>query len=386
MSTSSTTSLTTLTTLTSRTNTKTTQDVALSTLTSATFLTTTSSTATAFPTAQSVTTSVKTTDQHGMVIGGVVGGIVGFLLLLGLALFLWFSRRKKPGEKVAAYPLVALGGLRSKREGRKRPGLATEGRAMNRPRSNTRNIKSPSPRTSTRTSPTRSPIKPSPTKPSPTTRAYPAGPADRLPLSRQSPISPLLSGRSPTATTIHSARSITPSISSSSTLAISPLTVFDRSLSINRSGTGCSTVSEKKLPPLPQHPALRPPTELPDTGFYRQRVELAACPSRELINRFDPRRQLSSEVNDFEDERQDGTVGAGGPPRTGPVVTADGVVLTANFERTSCGDDVLGSSGDSGPAHVMSFMQYDPEWNEVQPAYHPSWRRETAKLEKIEES
>jgi hypothetical protein len=34
----------------------------------------------------------------------------------------------------------------------------------------------------------------------------------------------------------------------------------------------------------------------------------------------------------------------------------------------------------------MSFMQYDPEWNEVQPAYHPSWGRETAKLEKIEES
>lgn len=164
------------------------------------------------------------------------------------------------------------------------------------------------------------------------------------------------------------------------------MTVFDRPLSINRSGTGCSTVSEKKLPPLPQHPALRPPTELPDTGFYRQRVELAACPSRELINRFDPRRQLSSEINDFEDERQDGTVGAGGPPRTGPVVTADGVVLTANFERTSCGDEVLGSSGDSGPAHVMSFMQYDPEWNEVQPAYHPSWGRETAKLEKIEES
>lgn len=127
MSTSSTTSLT------SRTNTKATQDVALSTLTSATSLTTASSTATAFPTAQSVTTSVKTTDQHGMVIGGVVGGIIGFLLLLGLALFLWFSRRKKPGEKVAAYTLVALGGLRSKREGRQRPGLATEGRAMNRP-------------------------------------------------------------------------------------------------------------------------------------------------------------------------------------------------------------------------------------------------------------
>ncbi|KAL5360081.1 hypothetical protein BJX96DRAFT_174959 [Aspergillus floccosus] len=352
-------------------------------------LTATSSTATVPPTAPSVATSAKATNHHGMVVGGVVGGSVGFLLLLGLALFLWCSRRKLPGQKVPAYPLVSFGGLRSTRERRKRPALVTDGEVMNRPSPNTKNTKSPARTTPTRTSLRRTLIKPSPTKPSPITRASPAGPAGRLPTSRQSPISPLLSGRSPTATTIRSARSTTPSntISSASTPTIPSLTLSDRSLSINRSGTGPSAISVKKLPPIPQHPALRPPPELPDTGFYRQRVELAACPSRELINRFDPRHQLcKSETDDLEDVRPDGTVGVRGPPRTGPVVTADGVVLTANFERASCGDEVLGSSGDSGPAHVMSFMQYDPEWDEVLPAYHPSWRRESVRLEKIEES
>ncbi|KAL4897607.1 hypothetical protein BDV59DRAFT_47003 [Aspergillus ambiguus] len=340
--------------------------------------------------------------KNEMVVGGVVGGVVGFLVLLGMALFLlWYSRRKRHGREVSAHPIVSLSGLRPKRERRKRPGLVTDRPSMeyssddcittsysSHAESNARNTKGPFRPSPARTPPTKPPTKPSPTRASPTTRVSPAGPATRLPLSRQPPTDPPSTGRSPTSTTIHTARSIVTTNttnSSSTTPTISSLTSSNVSLPIGRTGSGLTTRSHRQLPAVRQRPTLRTPPELPDTGFYRQRAELPSSSSRELINKFNPRRQLCKSV-EFENGSLHDAADAGGQPRAGPVVTADGAVLTANFERMSCPDEVLSTSSDSvSSAHVMSFMQYDPEWDAALPAYQPSWRR-SLKLEKIEES
>ena len=130
-----------------------------------------------------------------------------------------------------------------------------------------------------------------------------------------------------------------------------------------------------------------PAAELSDTGFYRQRAELPAHPSRELINVPTERRRRKSPL------AQSGSSWAsspsssssnGGSPRsavdkngssmltTGQtarrVVTRDGVVMGANLDRYSTVRDpergememVMGKQGDgdAGRDHVMSFMTF----------------------------
>ncbi|KAF9892826.1 hypothetical protein FE257_000415 [Aspergillus nanangensis] len=360
-----------------------------STVTTSTQATSTSTTilptnpATSSPTAGPVNT--ESHHNNGALIGAVVGGVAGLVLLLGLVFFLMRrSRRKDRGSIKMAYPLVLLVGPKRNREKSRRPAVATDKRTLDKGRGTPKHTNgkpttrtnggpsrsavrppptkvsscaSSSPRASPRTSPSK-PSRSSPTKPLPNKASPTKSPLTRPSPTRQSPSKSSPTKRSPGAA---STRALTQSMASSSSSASATIS----SLSLSE-----AALSLKHLPPIPQQPKSPSiPPELPDTGFYRQRAELAAQSSRELINTFNPRRQLhrSLDLGDAE----------GTCPRMGPIITEDGVVLTANFDRSSsCGDELLGLSCDSGTGsgHVMRFMDYDPEWDAILPAYQPSWR------------
>lgn len=61
-----------------------------------------------------------------------------------------------------------------------------------------------------------------------------------------------------------------------------------------------------------------------------------------------------------------------------PIITDDGVILTANMERLD-EDDVVpgcgggGGVGDGSQHHIMSFMDYDPARDAALPAYAAVW-------------
>ncbi|PKY04438.1 hypothetical protein P168DRAFT_304708 [Aspergillus campestris IBT 28561] len=122
----------------------------------------------------------------------------------------------------------------------------------------------------------------------------------------------------------------------------------------------------RRTQPAPnRHTHITP--ELSDTGFYRQRAELAAESSRELINlpRRGPTRGLTPSIcSDMQ---------AAGPSM--PIITDDGVVLTANMERLDEEDVVPGCDGvgDGNQQHIMSFMDYDPAREMALPAYAAVW-------------
>ena len=58
-----------------------------------------------------------------------------------------------------------------------------------------------------------------------------------------------------------------------------------------------------------------------------------------------------------------------------PIITDDGVVLTANMERLDEDDVVPGCEGvgDGNQQHIMSFMDYDPAREMALPVYAAVW-------------
>ncbi|XHG09464.1 hypothetical protein AWENTII_012520 [Aspergillus wentii] len=96
--------------------------------------------------------------------------------------------------------------------------------------------------------------------------------------------------------------------------------------------------------------------ELPDTGFYRQRAELASYSQSELINIPLDQRQR---IKPVEQHQKSITT----PPRTTstpPIVTSDGAVLGANLDQiTPAYDSIYPEKGGGETlSHVMSFMHY----------------------------
>ncbi|KAI1832801.1 hypothetical protein DTO027I6_8115 [Penicillium roqueforti] len=206
-----------------------------------------------------------------------------------------------------------------------------------------------------------------------------------------------------------------------SSSAASPFTDNTRSiiltpdLALESSATSLISHSPRKTPIPPTQPhsnelfASIPPRqgftpELPDTGFHRQRAELASHAQSELINVPLQQRQLQQpNINSWTSPRAWGSpalasipssraspasparaadTGSGhshshnnstgvspGRNQAGRVVTAEGVVLGANLDRYSNGMEIgesgsqaLGERGRTaergGTDHVMSFMQY----------------------------
>lgn len=129
-----------------------------------------------------------------------------------------------------------------------------------------------------------------------------------------------------------------------------------------------------------------PAAELSDTGFYRQRAELSANPSRELINVPTERKRRKSplaQVGSSCASSPSSSSSNGGSPRSAVdkngssalttrqtarrVVTRDGVVMGANLDRYSTvRDPERGKMGEMGKLgdghverdHVMSFMTF----------------------------
>lgn len=136
---------------------------------------------------------------------------------------------------------------------------------------------------------------------------------------------------------------------------------------------------------IPQRAGITP--ELDDTGFYRQRAELAAYSQSELINI--PLEQRKSRVNmpstqlraaeeamadathrkraELEAERTRTSSSSHQKPAKGSfVITPEGVVLGANLEQLPSashrGREDAGRAKDAGSgqnAHVMSFMDFE---------------------------
>ncbi|KAJ5124433.1 uncharacterized protein N7515_008258 [Penicillium bovifimosum] len=210
---------------------------------------------------------------------------------------------------------------------------------------------------------------------------------------------------------------ISPSDSEANTSSFSPFTNSTRPNTLlspdltlsNSSTTNLSTHSSpsKKplIPPTPPHTnelfASVPPRqgftpELPDTGFYRVRAELASHAPSELINlpmerrrqqniiknRPGPRSWESPALTPNSQTSQSPPLSIGNSTSTahsrsqsdstqpnsqsGRVVTAEGVVLGANLDRYSTGLEIgervreerEAGGRERGPEHVMSFMQY----------------------------
>lgn len=148
------------------------------------------------------------------------------------------------------------------------------------------------------------------------------------------------------------------------------------------------------MPPAPQIPpeflAIPKETnfpELPDTGFYRQRAELASHSQSELINvphnqRSHPSSRLQSCLRHKPGSRSWDPISSSdtSSPRSPDsdklleltsrktarrVITADGVVLGANLDRHSVPvvlapePEEKGRLNELDSDHVMSFMNYD---------------------------
>ncbi|KAK1140495.1 hypothetical protein N8T08_010340 [Aspergillus melleus] len=163
----------------------------------------------------------------------------------------------------------------------------------------------------------------------------------------------------------------------SSTLLTDSATSLTAALAIfpnKNTGTSTSTRttnSQRQLEPTP---------ELSDTGFYRQRAELADHSARELINV--PLSQRLRPHHHHPSSRQcraSSTLSPNlRPPPAIPIVTADGVVLTSNLDQLA-NDSSPRSAPGSDEDHVMSFMRYDAAKDAMLPAYQASLRRSSTR-------
>ncbi|BAE63605.1 hypothetical protein BDV35DRAFT_397380 [Aspergillus flavus] len=151
------------------------------------------------------------------------------------------------------------------------------------------------------------------------------------------------------------------------------------------------------------HPNASTP-EPSDTGVYTPRAELPAQPTRELINTpHDQRQSLNQSISSqgpthaelpaqpcrelinvpHSRRQQPATLPMTTPceqvdecvtrANSPPVVTTDGVVLSANFDTSASPEaDVLSTHG-LASSHAMSFMDYDTARRSMLPAHRPEW-------------
>ncbi|RHZ65356.1 uncharacterized protein CDV56_109325 [Aspergillus thermomutatus] len=118
------------------------------------------------------------------------------------------------------------------------------------------------------------------------------------------------------------------------------------------SSRGFGSGNEEQLPDGEIRRPLQTTPELSDTGFYRQRAELAAYSQSELINIPPSRRQaLPAQHTDPETEQS-------AQPQLPSIITPDGVILGANFDYRVPGDDPYPGPGE-GLSHVLSFMHFE---------------------------
>ncbi|KAB8258352.1 hypothetical protein BDV32DRAFT_151517 [Aspergillus pseudonomiae] len=123
----------------------------------------------------------------------------------------------------------------------------------------------------------------------------------------------------------------------------------------------------RELINIPRHQ--RQPSNQSSSSQGPTRAELAAQPCRELINVPHHRRQHPATLPTSSREQVDETMTRANSP---PVITADGVVLSANFDTSASGSDVLSSHGLSS-SHAMSFMDYDTARKSMLSAHRPEW-------------
>ncbi|KAF7128821.1 hypothetical protein CNMCM5793_003730 [Aspergillus hiratsukae] len=246
--------------------------------------------------------------DHGALIGGVVGGVLALILLSGL-LFLVYRSRKKDGKRFVllrwrappgeshekASTVASSRGLGSGNEGGlldvpncNAPSHAVVNQALTVPGSE-------------RTSATSNTIS------TPSTYAN----------THTSKIS------APPETTNHSSLSSLPPASASASSNAS-----HHSPDLNLSTNPSTNTSLHPHPPAPASADTTP--ELYDTGFYRQRAELAAYSQSELINIPQERRQVLTvpAQHQHPNPETDPPV----QPQLPSIITPDGVILGANFD------------------------------------------------------
>ncbi|KAE8307398.1 hypothetical protein BDV41DRAFT_584514 [Aspergillus transmontanensis] len=150
------------------------------------------------------------------------------------------------------------------------------------------------------------------------------------------------------------------------------------------------------------HPNASTP-ELSDTGVYTPRAELPAQPTQKLINI--PHHQLQSSnqsispqgpthaelpaqpcrelINVPHSQRQQPATLPMATPceqvesmtraNSPPVVTTDGVVLSANFDTSASSEADFLSAHGLASSHAMSFMDYDTARRSMLPAHRLEW-------------
>ncbi|KAF4241361.1 hypothetical protein CNMCM8980_000940 [Aspergillus fumigatiaffinis] len=265
--------------------------------------------------------------DHGALIGGVVGGVLALILLAGL-LFLVYRSRKKHGKRfvLLRWRVTRGGGHEKASTVASSRGIVSgnEGRLLDVPSSNTPShpvvnqaLTVPG---SERTSAISNTITQPPT--------YATRNTSKISV--------------PAETTHHSSVSSLPP-ASSATSRPSP----DVNLNLN-----LSTSTSTSPPPAPDRADTTP--ELFDTGFYRQRAELAAYSQSELINIPPERRQMQVPPAQQTNSEIDQPAQAQLPS----IITPDGVILGANFDYRVPEDDPYPGSGE-GIGHVLSFMQFE---------------------------
>ncbi|EAL92795.1 uncharacterized protein AFUA_3G07800 [Aspergillus fumigatus Af293] len=148
----------------------------------------------------------------------------------------------------------------------------------------------------------------------------------------------------PVEVTQHSSVSSLPPASSAATQP-SP----DLNIALNT-----STNTNASTSPTPDRAEITP--ELFDTGFYRQRAELAAYSQSELINLPPERRQR--QVTMTPAQHTNSEVDQPAQPQLPSIITPDGVILGANLDYRFPRDDEYPGSGE-GIGHVLSFMQFE---------------------------
>lgn len=296
------------------------------------------------------TADASPSSDHGALIGGVVGGVLALILLSGL-LFLVYRSRKKHGKRFVLLrwrvprgesdekgsTVASSRGIGSGNEGRlldgeiQRPlhefcsSLKTDRAHASVPNHNTPSLAVvnqalPMPG-SERTSAASNTIS------TPSTYAN----------TNTSKIS------APTETTNHSSLSSFPPASASSTAS-------HHSPDLNLS----TSPSPSTSPHPPASDAADTTPELYDTGFYRQRAELAAYSQSELINIPPERRQVLVLPAQHTSPETDQSA----QPQLPSIITPDGVILGANFDYRVPGDDPYPSPGE-GLGHVLSFMHFE---------------------------
>ncbi|GIJ87419.1 hypothetical protein Asppvi_006325 [Aspergillus pseudoviridinutans] len=268
--------------------------------------------------------------DHGALIGGVVGGVLALILLSGLFFLLYRSRKKRGKRFVLLRWRVPRGDNHENAStvaSSRGLGAGNEGRLLDAPASNC----------NTRANPVVNQALPVPASEPTSTTSKTISQASTHANASTSKTS------APAETTHHSSMSSVP-LASSTTNHPSP----DLNLNISTS------TSTSPQPPAPDRADTTP--ELSDTGFYRQRAELAAYSQSELINIPPERRQLqippAQHTNPDPDQPPQ--------PQLPSIITPDGVILDANFDYRVPRDDPYPGSGER-LGHVLSFMHFEEE-------------------------